>query len=87
MLGAGSFGVVHRAVERATGREYAVKTISKIPRRQRASTAYHLLKIRSEVESMMQLGASLDAVYLKVRACKHTLTNTKAKKQMSHCML
>mmetsp|Transcript_24470 Transcript_24470/g.61631 ORF Transcript_24470/g.61631 Transcript_24470/m.61631 type:complete len:614 (+) Transcript_24470:75-1916(+) len=65
MLGAGSFGVVHRAVERATGREYAVKTINKVPRGQRSSSAYHLLKIRAEVDSMMQLGASLDAVYLR----------------------
>ena len=63
VLGAGSFGVVRRAVHRATGAAYAVKSVAKVPRRG-ACTPRHLLKLRTEVDVMRQLGPSLDAVYL-----------------------
>lgn len=33
VLGAGSFGVVRECAEKATGRKYAVKTITKAPKR------------------------------------------------------
>jgi hypothetical protein len=33
IIGAGSFGVVREGVEVATGRRYAVKTVSKVPKR------------------------------------------------------
>jgi calcium-dependent protein kinase len=63
VLGAGSFGVVRRAVHRRTGAAYAIKSIAKIPRRG-PCTPRHLLKLRTEVDVMRQLGPSLDAVYL-----------------------
>lgn len=63
VLGAGSFGVVRRAVHRRTGAAYAVKSIAKLPRRG-PCTPRHLLKLRTEVDVMRQLGPSLDAVYL-----------------------
>lgn len=33
VIGAGSFGTVREAVEIATGQRYAVKTVSKVPKR------------------------------------------------------
>lgn len=63
-IGAGSFGVVRECVEIASGRTYAVKTISKIPKRGLPTPRY-LLKLRTEVEIMQQIGYSLDAVHLK----------------------
>merc|ERR1719498_924536 len=64
-IGAGSFGTVLRATDKVTGIQYACKSISKIPKKQSFTTPHHLLKIRSEVECMLTLGASLDAVFLK----------------------
>lgn len=63
VLGAGSFGVVRAATEKATGRRYAVKSIPKAPKTGR-STPRYLLKLQTEVDAMGQLGASLDAVHL-----------------------
>ena len=65
VLGAGSFGVVREAVNRITGRKYACKTIPKVPKRGKPTPRY-LLKLQQEVDAMQQLGASFDAVYLKV---------------------
>uniref|UniRef100_A0A7S1X9N0 Calcium-dependent protein kinase n=1 Tax=Tetraselmis chuii TaxID=63592 RepID=A0A7S1X9N0_9CHLO len=64
-IGAGSFGIVVRAVDKETGIEYACKSIAKIPSKQVKTNPHHLLKIRSEVDCMQTLGASLDAVFLK----------------------
>eukprot|EP00955_Chlamydomonas_euryale_P013488 145342-Chlamydomonas_euryale.AAC.3 len=64
-LGAGSFGVVREATELSSGRRYAVKTVGKVPKNKMA-TPYYLRKLRAEVEIMTQLGASLNAVNLKV---------------------
>ena len=50
--------------QNATGRKYAVKSIGKAPKRSVATPRY-LLKLRTEVEIMQQLGYSLDAVNLK----------------------
>eukprot|EP00878_Enallax_costatus_P016451 GHUV01017256.1.p1 GENE.GHUV01017256.1~~GHUV01017256.1.p1 ORF type:complete len:245 (+),score=43.19 GHUV01017256.1:347-1081(+) len=63
VIGAGSFGVVREGIEVATGRRFAVKTVSKVPKRG-APTPRYLLKLRAEVEVMQQLGVSLNAVYL-----------------------
>lgn len=67
-LGTGSFGIVSKVVERETGHEYACKSIAKVQRGKNVTTPRYLLKIQNEVECMYQLGASLDAVCLKV--CK-----------------
>lgn len=64
VLGAGSFGVVRECTERSTGRKFAVKSIPKQPKNAKATPRY-LLKLQTEVDAMGQLGASLDAVYLK----------------------
>lgn len=64
VLGAGSFGVVREALEIATGKKYACKTIPKNPKRGKCTPRY-LLKLQSEVDAMVQLGTSLDAVFLK----------------------
>ena len=64
-IGAGSFGIVFKATHKDTGVEYACKSISKIPKNQSHTTPHHLLKVRSEVDCMLTLGASLDAVFLK----------------------
>ena len=64
VLGAGSFGVVREARDRATGRLYAVKSIPKTPKGNKPTPRY-LLKLQTEVDAMGQLGASLDAVFLK----------------------
>lgn len=69
MLGAGSFGLVYKAVEMSTGREYAIKTVPKKPKKGKATPRY-LLKLQTEVEAMDQLGASLNAVFLKVCATR-----------------
>lgn len=65
VIGAGSFGVVRECTEITTGRRYACKTIPKTPKKGRCTPRY-LLKLQSEVDAMVQLGTSLDAVYLKV---------------------
>lgn len=65
MLGAGSFGIVREAVGKRTGMHYACKTIPKVPKRGKGTPRY-LLKLQTEVDAMVQLGPSLDAVYLKV---------------------
>lgn len=64
VIGAGSFGVVRECVEISTQRLYAVKTVPKVPKRGLPTPRY-LLKLRTEVEIMQQLGYSLDAVNLK----------------------
>jgi calcium-dependent protein kinase len=64
VLGAGSFGVVRRCTECSTGKKYAVKSIPKMPKNHKCTPRY-LLKLQTEVDSMGQLGSSLDAVYLK----------------------
>ena len=70
ILGSGSFGTVFKAVEKETGQIYAVKTIPKKPhglgKKSKPPTPRYLLKIQTEVEAMNQLGASLNAVFLKV---------------------
>ena len=63
VIGAGSFGTVREAVEIASGRRYAIKTVSKVPKRGPPTPRY-LLKLRAEVEVMQQLGVSLNAVSL-----------------------
>ncbi len=65
VIGAGSFGVVRECTEIVTGRKYACKTIPKAPKKGKCTPRY-LLKLQSEVDAMVQLGTSLDAVYLKV---------------------
>lgn len=64
VLGAGSFGVVRECTEKSTKRRYAVKSIPKQPKNGK-STPRYLLKLQTEVDALNQLGASLDAVYLK----------------------
>ena len=66
VLGAGSFGIVREAVGRRTGTRYACKSVPKIPKRG-SGTPRYLLKLQTEVDAMVQLGPSLDAVYLKAR--------------------
>jgi hypothetical protein len=63
VIGAGSFGTVREAKEKATGLRYAVKTVSKVPKRGPPTPRY-LLKLRAECEVMQQLGVSLNAVAL-----------------------
>ncbi|GBF98366.1 calcium dependent kinase [Raphidocelis subcapitata] len=63
VIGAGSFGTVREGTEALTGRRYAIKTVSKIPKRGPPTPRY-LLKLRAEVEVMAQLGVSLNAVHL-----------------------
>lgn len=65
MIGAGSFGVVREAVHKKSNVHYACKTIPKLPKKGRGTPRY-LLKIQTEVDAMLQLGPSLDAVYLQV---------------------
>ncbi|KAL3141930.1 hypothetical protein ABBQ32_004581 [Trebouxia sp. C0010 RCD-2024] len=63
VIGAGSFGVVREAVHKRTNVHYACKTIPKLPKKGRGTPRY-LLKIQTEVDAMLQLGPSLDAVFL-----------------------
>ena len=65
VIGAGSFGVVREAVHKRTNLHYACKTIPKLPKKGRGTPRY-LLKIQTEVDAMLQLGPSLDAVFLQV---------------------
>lgn len=65
-LGSGGQGTVYRAIEKETGVHYACKSIPKMLPKFSGTTPHHLLKIRSEVDTMMQMGASLDVVFLKV---------------------
>lgn len=64
IIGAGSFGVVRECLDKATHRRYAMKSIPKTPKRGPPTPRY-LLKLRTEVETMQQLGYSLNAVNLK----------------------
>lgn len=64
VLGAGSFGIVRKAVDRQTGCQYACKTVPKMPKRGKPTPRY-LLKLQQEVDAMQQLGGSFDAVYLR----------------------
>ena len=52
-------------LKHVNGRRYACKTIPKMPKRGKASPRY-LLKLQQEVDAMQQIGASFDAVYLRV---------------------
>jgi len=63
-LGAGAYGIVRLARERSTGRAYAVKTISKTPRKIGAPLPPYWNKIQLEVEIMKHIGPSLNIVYL-----------------------
>eukprot|EP00210_Caulerpa_lentillifera_P002691 g2571.t1 len=65
VIGTGSYGVVRKCIEMDTGAVFAVKTIPKQPKRGNPCTPRYLLKLRNEIEVMRQLGASLNAVYLK----------------------
>jgi len=65
MLGSGSYGVVCKGLDRRTLREYAIKSIPKLPKHGGNTTPKYLSKIQTEVECMMQLGTSLNAVFLK----------------------
>lgn len=65
VLGSGSYGIVRYCLEKETGEKFAVKSIPKTPRK-RPATPRYLLKLRNEVDVMLQLGASLNAVYLEV---------------------
>lgn len=67
VIGAGSFGVVREAVHKRTNVHYACKTIPKLPKKGRGTPRY-LLKIQTEVDAMLQLGPSLDAVFLQATA-------------------
>lgn len=70
VIGAGSFGVVREAVHKKNGVHYACKTIPKMPKKGRVTPRY-LLKIQTEVDAMLQLGPSLDAVFLQVPDSPH----------------
>lgn len=74
VIGAGSFGVVREAVHRKTGVHYACKTIPKMPKKGRGTPRY-LLKIQTEVDAMLQLGPSLDAVFLNVSTMHYARTS------------
>jgi len=66
VLGAGAYGVVRAAADRASGASWAVKSVPK--RRAGLSPQLQLAyeaKIRSEVDTHSQLGASLDVLYLR----------------------
>jgi len=52
-------------VHKRTNVHYACKTIPKLPKKGRGTPRY-LLKIQTEVDAMLQLGPSLDAVFLQV---------------------
>ena len=54
--------------KRVVGDRYACKTIPKMPKRGKATPRY-LLKLQQEVDAMQQIGASFDAVYLRVSLC------------------
>ena len=58
--------------ECACGRRYACKTIPKMPKRGKATPRY-LLKLQQEVDAMQQIGASFDAVYLRVSSMHNAL--------------
>ncbi len=52
-------------MHKRTNVHYACKTIPKLPKKGRGTPRY-LLKIQTEVDAMLQLGPSLDAVFLQV---------------------
>ena len=53
------------STESHANHRYACKTIPKMPKRGKATPRY-LLKLQQEVDAMQQIGASFDAVYLRV---------------------
>jgi calcium-dependent protein kinase len=67
-IGAGSYGVVRKAVSRKTGEAFALKTLKKAPWKtapaSKAAVQYYHGKLRNEVEVMRTIGASLSVVYL-----------------------
>ena len=69
---AGHPPVVTLLKELLARRRYACKTIPKMPKRGKASPRY-LLKLQQEVDAMQQIGASFDAVYLRVSGTHATL--------------
>jgi hypothetical protein len=54
VIGAGSFGTVRECIEALSGERYAVKTVSKLPKRGPPTPRY-LLKLRAEVDVMRQV--------------------------------
>lgn len=58
VIGSGSFGVVRRCVEVATGREFAVKAIPKV----KLKSKKYLMRMQSEVDVMRTIGPSLNVV-------------------------
>ncbi|CAD7699180.1 unnamed protein product [Ostreobium quekettii] len=63
VIGAGSYGVVRRCTDKDTGKEYAIKTLPKKPKKGPPTPRY-LLKLRNEVDVMRQVGNSLNVVHL-----------------------
>ena len=67
-IGAGSYGIVRKVIQRSTGEAFALKTLRKAPWPQVPSkltaVEYYHSKLRNELECMRQLGASLNVVYL-----------------------
>ena len=67
-MGAGSYGIVRKVIQRSTGEAFALKTLRKAPWTQVPSKVtaveYYHSKLRNELECMRQLGASLNVVYL-----------------------
>lgn len=63
VIGTGSYGIVRRCTEIKTGKDYAIKTLPKIPKKGPPTPRY-LLKLRNEVDVMRQVGNSLNAVHL-----------------------
>ncbi len=67
-IGAGSYGIVRKVIQRSTGEAFALKTLRKAPWTQVPSkltaVEYYHSKLRNELECMRQLGASLNVVYL-----------------------
>lgn len=64
-IGAGTYGVVRRAVERKGGEAYAVKSIAKRPKGLAVlKVPRYLEKVQREIDVMNHLGKSLACVYL-----------------------
>jgi hypothetical protein len=52
------------AVHRATGNEFAVKSVPKLPRKQNTPIDPYVQKLKNEVSIMRSIGPSLNIVYL-----------------------
>ena len=64
-VGAGTYGVVRRALERTRGETYAVKSIAKRPKGlAMLKVPRYLEKVQREIDVMNHLGKSLACVYL-----------------------